>query len=134
MLLLAGAGCTAVSNAPADNSPARPTGAVPAAPTTLPPTPAIGTDTPAAVSNSVIIIKNFAFSPAQLTVKKGTSVTWKNEDSAPHIIASDSGLPGLLSGTLATGNEFTFTFDQAGDQGYHCQIHPSMTGSVKIVE
>jgi hypothetical protein len=35
------------------------------------------------------MIKNFAFSPATLTVKTGSTVTWTNQDAAPHQVASD---------------------------------------------
>ena len=85
-----------------------------------------------------IMIKDFAFSPAVLTIKKGDTVTWINEDSAPHKVASDpypahTDLPGLVSGALAQGDSYSFTFSQTGTFGYHCHLHPSMTGKV-IVE
>jgi len=93
---------------------------------------------PSAPPAASIIIKNFAFNPSELTIKAGTTVTWVNQDSAPHMVASDphpahTDLPGLVSGTLAQGQTYSFTFDKPGTFGYHCHIHPSMTGRI-IVE
>ena len=85
----------------------------------------------APVTNVTIAIQNFSFTPAALTVKSGTKVTWVNNDSASHTVTSDSG--NLLdSPTLAPGQSFSFTFTQAGSVSYYCKIHPSMKGSVTI--
>ena len=82
-------------------------------------------------------ISGFAFVPQTMTIKKGESVTWMNEDSALHDVASNphpthTDLPGLRSGTLQKGQSYTFRFDQAGNWGYHCHLHPSMTGTVVV--
>jgi plastocyanin len=78
-----------------------------------------------------IVIKDFMFGPASVTVKAGTTVTWVNRDDEPHTIASDSGL--YRSGALDTGGEFHFTFDRPGTYHYVCTIHPRMLGTI-IVE
>jgi len=78
-----------------------------------------------------IVIKDFMFGPASVTVKTGTTVTWVNHDDEPHTIASDTGL--YRSGALDTGNEFHFTFDKPGTYHYVCTIHPRMLGTI-IVE
>jgi plastocyanin len=88
-------------------------------------TPTVGSS----VASNSIEIKGFAFNPASLTVKKGTTVTWTNSDSASHQIKSAS----FNSTTLATGQSFSFTFVDAGAFDYSCSIHPSMTGKI-IVE
>jgi plastocyanin len=75
-------------------------------------------------------IQNFAFSPASVTIKKGESVTWTNEDSASHTIVSDSNV--FQSGSLANGQTFSFTFNTAGQFPYHCSIHPSMKAMVIV--
>ena len=81
-----------------------------------------------------ITIRNFAFSPATLTVKTGATVTWINDDSAPHTVVSDDGAPvPFASARLATGDSFQQTFTRAGTYTYHCSIHPSMKGTI-IVE
>ncbi|MFA4850426.1 MAG: cupredoxin family copper-binding protein [Methanoregula sp.] len=82
---------------------------------------------------NTIAIKNFAFVPTPLTVKSGTTVTWTNQDSAPHTIVSDTGSPvSIVSDSLSTGASFTFTFTQPGTYTYHCSIHPSMKGTVIV--
>ncbi|MDD5111259.1 MAG: cupredoxin family copper-binding protein [Candidatus Altiarchaeota archaeon] len=98
-------------------------------------TPATVPAEPAAVT---VTIKDFAFQPNEIRIKTGTIVTWINEDSAPHKVASDphpahTDLPGLVSGNLAQGQSYSFTFSTPGTFGYHCHLHPSMTGRV-IVE
>ena len=80
-----------------------------------------------------VTIKNFAFDPSTLTVKTGTTVTWVNNDGAPHALASDAGSPeAFSSSSLSTGALFAFTFTQPGTYKYHCSIHPSMTGTIIV--
>lgn len=74
-----------------------------------------------------VTIKDFAFSPAALEIAVGDSVTWTNEDSAPHTVTGDGGID---SGNLAQGKSFTHTFESAGAFAYRCSIHPNMTGTV----
>ncbi|HAR99921.1 MAG: Blue (Type 1) copper domain protein [Candidatus Moranbacteria bacterium GW2011_GWC2_37_73] len=81
------------------------------------------------VINNTITIQNFAFSPATITVKKGTTVTWTNNDSAPHQINSAT----FNSNLFNKGQTFSFTFNEVGTFDYFCAIHPSMIGKV-IVE
>jgi len=95
--------------------------------TTTPTTPA-----PVGGSNA-IVIKNFAFSPANLTTRSGTTVTWMNQDGAVHQIASDSGTPvAFTSGSLANGASYQFTFTQPGTYTYICTVHPSMKGTIIV--
>ena len=83
----------------------------------------------ATIGSNVINIQNFAFNPGTLTVKKGSTVTWTNNDSATHQIKSDS----FNSTGLANGQSFSFIFINTGSFDYSCAIHPSMTGKI-IVE
>ena len=86
-------------------------------------------DVPTA-GNSVTI-QGFAFSPAELTVKKGTTVTWTNQDSAPHTVTSDSGSE-LSSATLSKGQSYSHTFNEAGTFEYHCNLHSTMKAKVMV--
>jgi plastocyanin len=86
------------------------------------------TPAPAQGSNDVSI-QNFAFNPATLTVKKGATVTWTNNDPAQHQIKSAT----FNSSQLGKGQSFSFTFNDAGTFDYSCAIHPSMLGKI-IVE
>jgi plastocyanin len=73
---------------------------------------------------------NFAFSPATLTVKTGTKVTWTNSDSVTHTVTADQGT--FDSGGLSPGSSFSFTFTKTGTYSYHCNIHHSMTATVIV--
>lgn len=86
------------------------------------------TPTPAQAS---VEISGFAFVPQTLSVPPGTTVTWTNNDSSSHTIASNDNL--FQSGNLAKGATFSHTFGQKGTFNYHCSIHPAMTGKI-IVE
>lgn len=78
-------------------------------------------------------IRSFAYSPATLTIKKGTKVTWTNYDTAPHTVTSVSG--GVLnSPRLTTGQSFSYTFANTGTVNYYCTIHPNMKAAVIVTE
>jgi plastocyanin len=79
--------------------------------------------------DAAITIDNFTFSPAELTVKVGTTVTWKNHDDIPHLVVSAGK---FRSKALDTDDSFSFTFTAAGDYKYFCSLHPHMTGMIKV--
>jgi plastocyanin/phosphatidylethanolamine-binding protein (PEBP) family uncharacterized protein len=79
---------------------------------------------------NTVVIQNFAFVPATITISVGQTVTWVNGDSAPHTSTSDTGL--WDSGTLAQGASFSRTFTTAGTFDYHCTFHPGMVGTVIV--
>jgi plastocyanin len=104
-----------------------------ASPQAAPASPAPAASPSAPGGGDAITIKNFAFSPATLAVNTGTTVTWTNKDSAPHIVVSDTGAPQAFSSeSLSDGASFIFTFTQAGTYPYHCSIHPSMKGTIMV--
>lgn len=80
------------------------------------------------VESNSVNIQNFSFSPSVLTVKKGATVTWTNNDSAPHQIKSDA----FNSDSLGNGQSFSFTFNSIGSFDYICSVHPSMTAKVVV--
>lgn len=89
-----------------------------------------GSSAGSAASSSALNIKDFAFTPASLTVKSGTTVTVTNNDSATHTwTATDRTFD---SGDLVSGKSFTFTFTKAGTYSYVCSIHASMHGTVTV--
>jgi plastocyanin len=78
-------------------------------------------------------IQNFAFDPPNITVAPGTTVTWVNNDSAPHTVTATDPAGAFDSGTLQPGQSFSFTFTQPGTTyAYYCAIHPSMRGTVTV--
>ncbi|HYF62027.1 MAG TPA: plastocyanin/azurin family copper-binding protein, partial [Herpetosiphonaceae bacterium] len=83
-----------------------------------------------AFSNGVSIV-DFAFSPQNLTVTIGTSVTWTNNGATAHTTTSDTA--GWDSGSLGAGQTFNHTFAAAGTFPYHCTIHSGMTGTITVI-
>jgi plastocyanin len=75
-------------------------------------------------------IDQFTFSPQQITVKAGTTVTWTNEDDIPHTVAASSRL--FRSKALDTHDKFSFTFTTTGTYEYFCSLHPHMTGTIAV--
>jgi amicyanin len=86
--------------------------------------------TTASVSDNTIRIKNFAFDPASIRVKVGSTVRWVNQDSVPHRILFTDGADSTV---LAGSQSWSRKFDVAGTYDYACTIHPAMQGTV-IVE
>ena len=78
-------------------------------------------------------IKNFAFSPSEIRVKKGDTVIWTNGDSTSHTVTSDSGSE-LNSDFLSQGETYSHTFNEAGTFSYHCRPHTFMNGKVIVEE
>lgn len=80
-------------------------------------------------------IKDFAFEKQNIRIKKGTKVTWTNQDSAKHTVTSDGpGAEKLDSKLLAKGESFSYTFNIVGNTPYLCTPHPYMKASVTVVE
>ena len=89
--------------------------------------------TPAAGKTTEISMVNFSFSPKEVTIKKGTTVTWTNQDSAVHTVTSDTDL--FDSGSLAKGKSFSYTFSTVGTFAYHCTPHKAnMTGTIVVTD
>ena len=79
-----------------------------------------------------VSIQDFFFDPAQITVEPGMTVMWVNEGNHPHTVTSDDGQ--FDSEALMPGDSFMVTFSGSGTLTYHCEIHPSMVGSVTVAE
>ncbi len=86
--------------------------------------------------NNTVAISNFKFAQQKITVKKGATVTWNNEDPAEHnVVFDDSSAGEVEAGKLISkGESVSFTFDKVGIFPYHCIPHPYMTGTVEVVE
>ena len=117
------------SNNPASES-AKPTGETPAP--TPQNKPAPDSQSQSAKTNA-IVINGDGFSPANLTVKKGATVTWTNKDSAAHAIASD-GASSLHSPQLQAGQSYTYTFANTGSFAYSDAMNPSATGTITVTD
>lgn len=75
-------------------------------------------------------IGNFTFTPQDLAIKTGTTVTFENDDDIPHLVVATDG--SFRSKALDTGDTFAFTFTKSGDFPYFCGIHPQMQGKITV--
>jgi len=96
-----------------------------------------GDDNPTSPSDIVTIrivdnAGNMSFSPEVASVRVGQTVRFANNDDITHEIASDTA--GVFDvGTIAPGvTSQSFTISTAGTVPYHCEIHPSMVGSLNV--
>lgn len=78
-----------------------------------------------------IVIKDFHFTPAILTVKSGEKITWINRDDEPHTVVSVE-KQFKKSGPLDTDQEFTVIAGTPGTYTYYCSVHPKMTGTIVV--
>lgn len=82
-----------------------------------------------------IDIASMAYRPASVTVKKGATVTWTNQDTVRHDVTPDEdGEAFKGSQLLPQGESYSHTFNEPGTYTYHCSPHPHMTGSVTVTE
>jgi len=114
---------------------------VPSVQTTRPTvSPAISTASPtvsSATQENVVTIKSSGFSPQNLTIKAGETVTWINNDTVDHTVNSAVHpthllYPPLNLGVIKPGDKKSLTFPDAGTYKYHDHLNPSLTGSVTV--
>ncbi|EYD75817.1 Copper binding protein, plastocyanin/azurin family [Rubellimicrobium mesophilum DSM 19309] len=76
-------------------------------------------------------IVGMAFSPAELTIAAGQTVSIINQDDVRHTFTADSGAFDIDD--LTPGRSVEVTFPTAGTYSYHCAIHPSMKGLLTVL-
>jgi plastocyanin len=77
-------------------------------------------------------IVEFTYEPDPVVVQAGGKVIWQNEDTAPHTATADDG--SFDTGTIEKGKLGSATFKEPGTFTYHCEIHPTMHGTVEVVD
>jgi plastocyanin len=77
-------------------------------------------------------IVEFTYQPDPVVVQVGGKVIWQNQDTAPHTATADDG--SFDTGTIEKGKIGSETFKEAGTFTYFCEIHPTMHGTVEVVE
>lgn len=122
-----------------DNGDGGDTGGEGAAATTSPEpsgTPEPSGNAPAPSGDAVragkVEIVEFAYEPDPVTIEAGGKVIWTNRDSAPHTATADDG--SFDTGTLEEGKLKSESFKDPGTYTYFCEIHPTMNGTVEVVE
>lgn len=100
-----------------------------------------------AVSGTVVEIKLLSFMPKNMTVKVGTTVTWRDDSPITHTVTSGAVIgvdatTGLRSGQTPTGlfnaklrgsgTTFSYTFTKPGTYSYYCSIHYGMNATITV--
>ncbi len=102
--------------------------------TTPPPTDGTTSSTSSAAATpppGEVDIVDFEFSPRELTVARGETVTWRNQDPYDHWVVSTQ--PDVLdSGELSEAQTYGKTFSQTGTYTYYCNIHNYMKATVTV--
>lgn len=84
-------------------------------------------------STVTVTVRDFAFSPATVTIPAGGTVVWRFEGNAPHSSTSTAGsVLSWDSGVRSAGQTFSMQFGAAGSYPYICTVHPSMQGRVVV--
>jgi len=91
-------------------------------------------DTTSSETAAAVTIKDSAFEPATIQIKKGQDVTWTNEgQAAHHIYADQSTTAGLDSqNPLNNGDTYTFTFENPGTYYYYDSLNPKLNATVVV--
>jgi plastocyanin len=76
---------------------------------------------------NTVVIANYSFNPAVITIKAGTTIKWVNLESVPHVIFSEGN---FTSDALNRNDSFSFTFAKPGTYNYICGIQTYMKGRI----
>jgi len=76
------------------------------------------------------ITQSYSPDPVTVVVGVNNTVTWVNNDSAPHTVTAYDG--SFDSGNIAPAGTFTFTFTRPGTYPYYCIYHSWMFGTVIV--
>lgn len=94
---------------------------------------AVSPKTPAATPTAGTVqvdIKGFAFVGQTVRIAPGTTIRWKNFDTAKHTVTSDTGV--FNSGIMVKDQTFSYKFTKEGTYKYKCALHPDMTGEIVV--
>ena len=83
-----------------------------------------------AATTHTVRIQGFAFHPPKLSIAKGDTVKFKNNDNAAHT-ATDRG-KSWKTGKIRGNQSKEVTFDNAGSFTYFCRYHPAMKGKITV--
>jgi LPXTG-motif cell wall-anchored protein len=119
----------ASASAPAEPVPAAPAPAAPG-PQSLGDERDAPTVTARAAQAGSVTISDFQFSPGQITVDQGDTVTWSNDGPAGHSATAEDG--SFDTGVFPAGESRSHTFSDAGTFSYICTPHPNMRGTIVV--
>lgn len=85
---------------------------------------------------NTVTMKDIEYTVKKLTVKKGSTVTWRNDDTAKHdVVFNDTTAISMTNSTglLDMGETREYTFTKTGTFSYHCTPHPFMQAEIEVV-
>jgi plastocyanin len=82
----------------------------------------------AAAAASILVA---SYSPPQIDVVAGDTVTWTNDSVRKHTVSAQDG--SWSSPEVFAGDRFAHGFDRTGAFAYYCRIHPFMRGMFMVV-
>jgi plastocyanin len=85
---------------------------------------------PAAQKRQTVTIKDMKYEPPSLTVKKGSTVEWKNEDIVAHTVTAVD--KSFDSHIIAPGGSWNFVARKVGSFDYICTLHPNMRAKLIV--
>lgn len=85
-----------------------------------------------AVRAAKVAMVDFAYDPDPVTIQVGGKVIWANHGSTAHTATAEDGT--FDTGTIEPGKIKSENFKEPGTYAYVCEIHPSMHGTVEVVE
>jgi plastocyanin len=96
-----------------------------------------GGDGSSSGGGATVSMESIQFSPKDLTVKPGETITFKNDESVPHDVHKESGPGGDFSsgpdGGMQQGDTFDLKLDKPGTYEYVCHVHaPGMAGTITV--
>ncbi|MBI2022659.1 cupredoxin family copper-binding protein [Candidatus Daviesbacteria bacterium] len=89
-----------------------------------------GTSTNTNTNTVSVNISNSKYSPSEVTINSGDTVTWTNKDSIAHTVTANNG--NFDSRNIGPGESFSYKFTSSGSFSYFCKIHPDMKGVVTV--
>ncbi|MEU8411386.1 cupredoxin family copper-binding protein [Amycolatopsis japonica] len=88
---------------------------------------------PADAATQQVMMQDYAYGPAALTVRVGDTVTWMQHDQAPHDVVTTSAPVAFRSPQLSAGQSWSYTFTKPGTYSYYCSVHPDMRATVTVL-
>lgn len=84
------------------------------------------------VTKQIVVIRDYAFLPSTITVSKGDTVYWSNQDKVAHTIAGTE--DSFSAGSIFEGGEGSYTFSEPGTYTYYSTKYPNVKGTVIVEE
>lgn len=87
------------------------------------------------IETNQVSYEDFRVMPQTIKIKKGTTVTWTNKDTAKHDVTPVQETEEFEASELfGKGETYSVTFNAVGTYDYYCSPHPYMKGTVEVIE